>query len=188
MSYDEKVKELNRKNRIAGCIAALLGIISGIIILSVVPGMIKKQYAVFILLPMLIPAALIAVGVVNICSPDKRLKKMWKSVGIDDDSEITAVFDNRTVLDKYDEDYAVYGDLIINLESIKAYRAGDISSISRKDIRDTDSEGRSRMTYTYYITFKLCKNAAYKKDTMSFNSKFMRDEAYELIMNMTSLN
>ncbi|MBQ8961807.1 MAG: hypothetical protein IJ071_11450 [Ruminococcus sp.] len=130
---------------------------------------------------------MIAAGLANIFLLDKRLKKMWAKVGLHTDGEISALFDKRTVFDKYDGDYAVSGDIVMDLESFKAYRAGDITDISKKDIRDRDSEGRKLATSTYFIHIKLSRNSAHKKDVMSFGSKAMRDNAYETLLEMTPL-
>ncbi|WP_303789940.1 hypothetical protein [Ruminococcus flavefaciens] len=188
MGYDKKVNELKKHNKIAGIIAIVLGTLSGAIMLPVILDSKKGSSQLFMLFALLLPAAVIIVGICLMLLTDKRLKKMWASVGIYDKNEIAAMFDKRHVFDEYDGDYFITDDIIVNLSSLKAYRTSAIKNISTSDIRDSDNEGRNLSTYTYIINFKLNSNAAHKKDIMSFNSKKMRDSAYDMIFGMTSLN
>ncbi|MDO4864516.1 MAG: hypothetical protein Q4A05_10135 [Ruminococcus sp.] len=187
MKYEEKVQELRKHSRITGFIIVIIGILCAAVILPVTVNMAKNSSVLLILPAIIIPALCIALGMVNMLLLDKRLKKMWANVGIHDTNEISALFDKRTVFDKYDGDYAFSDDIIMNFDSLKAYRAEDITEISEKDIRDRDNEGRKLATSTYFINFKLSGNSPYKKDVMSFGSKSMRDTAYETLLKMTSL-
>lgn len=187
MKYDEKISELKKNRRIVSIIALAIGIIITAIILPAILSVTKDTSRLLVVPPLLLPAAIIAKGFADLFSFDKKLEKMWASVGFCEKDEITSLFDKRTVFDTYDGDYFIIDNIIVNLDSLKAYKTSDITNISKKDVHNSDSEGRKLSTLTYYINFRLNRNAAHKKDTMSFNSKNLRDSAYDMIFEKTML-
>ena len=175
--YKELVKKLRRNHTAFYIIIALVVILfTGGCLAAFIAAKLSFSKK---LLCVLAGILLVIACIIEICSYNYKIRRMWNRIGVDSEDEMSDIIENSEPLGQYAENSRAFiaDEYIINFQSLKAYRISDIRKLRKSD-HSKDGSNKD-----YYIRLKMKRSPKMPtRDEMGFRDSIDRKIAYRRIV------